>query len=395
MPSSHPMQNPLMYIWQHSEWPEFRFDKRFVKQRVQELLKAQAKLGSMAKALPEPLENHAMLDAMIQNAIKTSAIEGEFLNVESVRSSVARHLGLEQGALPKEQQREKALVAMLLAALEKPEKPISKNTLCQWQSQLFVEPPRLRPISIGKFRDDALGPMQVVSEIRTQGKTIVHFEAPPAKSLNSEINAFLRFYNNNNGGNSPYHPILKAALAHLYFITVHPFDDGNGRIARALTDRALARFEQSSIRFYSLSAAIEANKTGYYQILESTQNGKTPAQQKHGLDVTQWLEWFFDTLEQAIHSGVAGVERVLLKTWFWQQHAQTVLSSRQIKVLNRLLDSYGMEFQEGIASRHYQSIAGVSKATATRDLNDLQEKGCIVPTGAGGRSVRYQIPQNL
>lgn len=381
-------ENQLMYIWQHSQWPEFRFDKRLVKQGVQNLLKAQTRLGSMASALPEPLENHAMLDAMIQNAIKTSAIEGEFLNVESVRSSVARHLGLEQGALPEEQQREKALVAMLLAALDKPEKPISKKTLCQWQSQLFVEPPRLRPITIGKFRDDALGPMQVVSEMPRQGKTIMHFEAPPAKSLNREINAFLRFYNH---GELPYHPIVKAALAHLYFITVHPFDDGNGRIARALTDRALAQFEQSSIRFYSLSAAIEANKTSYYQILESTQNGNTPAQQKHSLDVTQWLEWFFDTLEQAIESGVTGVQRVLLKTSFWQQHAQTVLSSRQIKVLNRLLDSYGMEFQEGIAARHYQSITGVSKATATRDLNDLQQKDCLVPTGAGGRSVRYQL----
>jgi len=229
----------------------------------------------------------------------------------------------------------------------------------------------------------------VVSEQR--GKTTVHFKAPPAKQLAKELKAFYTAYNDSS---TEQYGIIRAAMVHLHFITIHPFDDGNGRVARVLTDRALAQCENTSFRFYSLSAAIESNKNGYYQILEETQNCRNKTQQHQPLDITEWLLWFLDTLGQAIEDGLLRVERVLLKARFWQRHAQTLLSARQLKVLNRLLDSYGIEFVDGLAARHYQAIGGVSKATATRDLADLVQKRCLQTLEAGGRSVRYKIHQD-
>lgn len=374
-----------MYIWQQQQWPHFSFNKKQIETRLSKVLKQHDRLMLLTTTLPQELEMQSRLDAMIQNAITTSAIEGEFLNEASVRSSVAKQLGIEQASLSKAQQREQSLVEMLLSVLEKTEKPLSKKQICQWQSLLFVEPPLLRKISIGDYRTDAKGPMQVVSESR--GKTLVHYEAPPAKALQKEMKAFFDFYNQQN----TIHPLIKAALSHLYFISLHPFDDGNGRLARALSDRSLASFEKNNIRFYSLSAAIETNKNAYYQMLESTQACQSKAQQTSPLDVSEWVLWFLEVLEQAITNGFIAVERTLLKARFWKKHAQTILSERQVKVINRLLDAYRNEFEQGIAARHYKSIANVSKATATRDLIDLQQKGCLQALDAGGRSMRYVI----
>lgn len=376
-----------MYLWEHVDWPNFNVDWAELELRLQEVLALQSKLVGKVETLSEGQHKQAQMDALLQSAIKTSAIEGENLNVESVRSSITRHLGLEQSAQESssESERESAVVNMLSSALDDLRQPITKETLCQWQSLLFVVPPLINKIHIGKFRDDALGVMQVISQ-RT-GKTTVHYEAPPAKIIDGEIRQFLRFYHQS----SSHHDVLKAALTHLYFISLHPFDDGNGRVARALTDRVLAQAENTSVRFYSLSAAIEKNKESYYQILEDTQNGRNKVQSTNPLNVTDWVKWFLDVLSQAIEAGILSVERVLIKAKFWQQHAQTPLTERQIKVLNRLLDSYGIEFQQGIAARHYKSIANVSKATATRDLAELQSKGCIQITQAGGRSARYLL----
>lgn len=378
-----------MYIWQHKSWPSFYADPTQLEPRLDVVLALQQRLLGRASDLTAGLDKDAELDALIQSAIKTSEIEGDCLDAESVRSSVARQLGLEQTGLPEPARHEASVVQMLVSAVRDLEKPLTCRLLCDWQTALFPEPPLLRELAIGKFRDENKGPMQVVSE--KSGKTSVHFEAPPAKNLNQELQAFLTFYNN---VLPVHHGIVRAAMAHLYFITLHPFDDGNGRVARALTDRALAQAENTGVRFYSLSAAIEKNKKGYYQILEDTQNCQAVGQENQPLDITQWLLWFLDTLVEAMEHGLLRIDRVLLKAIFWKTHAQTVLSERQVNVLNRLLDGYGLEFRDGLAARHYQSIADVSKATATRDVTDLLNKGCLKPIGAGGRSVRHVINQN-
>ncbi len=378
-----------MVIWRQQAWPLFQYDATLIDSHLAQVLALQKQLVASAGGLPAGLDKQAELDALVQSAIKTSEIEGESLNVGSVRSSVARQLGLEQAGLPSAARYEEAVVEMLVSAVSDLERPLTSKLLCQWQAALFPEPPLLSNVAIGSFRDDAEGPMQVVSQRR--GRTEVHFEAPPAKQLAKALKSFYTTYNNTS---SAQHGVIRAAIAHLHFITIHPFDDGNGRIARALTDRALAQCENSTIRFYSLSAAIEKNKNGYYQLLEETQNCRHKRQQHQPLDITDWVLWFLDTLGQAMGDGLLRVERVLLKALFWQRHAQTLLSERQLKVLNRLLDGYGLEFVDGLAARHYQAIGGGSKATATRDLADLVQKGCLQPLAAGGRSARYRIYQN-
>ena len=378
-----------MLIWQQQNWPQFQTDAKLIDSRLAQVLALQQQLVASTGGLPEGLDKQVELDTLVQSAIKTSEIEGESLNVGSVRSSVARQLGLEQAGLPSAARYEESVVEMLVSAVSDLEKPLTSKRLCQWQAALFPEPPLLRKIAIGSFRNDAEGPMQVVSERR--GRAEVHFEAPAAKKLAKELKYFYAAYNS---PSSAQHGVIKAAIAHLHFITIHPFDDGNGRVARALTDRALAQCENSSVRFYSLSAAIEKNKNSYYQILEETQNCRNKRQQHQPLDITDWVLWFLDTLEQAMGDGLLRIERVLLKARFWQRHAQTLLSERQLKVLNRLLDTYGLEFVDGLAARHYQAIGGGSKATATRDLADLVQKGCLQALAAGGRSARYQIYQD-
>jgi len=230
--------------------------------------------------------------------------------------------------------------------------------------------------------------MQVVSQ--KGRKEILHFEAPPRVQLEDELTHFTTWFNNKA---ATEHALIRAAITHLWLITLYSFDDGNGRVARALTDRALAQAEKTSICFYSLSAAIEMNRAAYYDMLENTQSGKTTTQMKtkNALDITDWVNWFLDVLAEAMQQGQLRIERVINKTRFWQIHSQTVLSERQINVLNRLLDNAGEEFNQGINASKYQSLAKVSKATATRDLTELLEKGCLKKLPSGGRSTRYEI----
>ena len=220
--------------------------------------------------------------------------------------------------------------------------------------------------------------MQVVSG--RMDRPTIHFEAPPRKNLEAELDRFLEWFNQPPAG---LDDLIRAGIAHLWLITLHPFDDGNGRLTRAVTDRALAKAERHSVRFYSLSAAIMARRNAYYEHLENTQKGS--------LDITTWLNWFLETLEESLQQALLRVDRVMEKSRFWQRHAMTPLSERQIKVLNRLLDSAGEEFEYGINARKYQSLAKVSKPTATRDLGDLVSKGCIVQLPGGGRSTRYAL----
>jgi len=367
-----------MYIWEQANWPNFTWQPEALQPRLDAVRQLQGKLLGKSETLPEEADHEAQMDALIQNAIRTSQIEGEELNVESVRSSVARRLGLIRAGMPDNSTPQtNALVGLLIDATQNYNEPLTQQRLCDWQTALFPEGPGLlADINIGTLRGE--DPMQVVSG-RVDRPTI-HFEAPPRAGLERELQGMLNWFSRPPAG---LDALFRAAIAHLWLITLHPFDDGNGRVTRAVTDMALAQAERQSIRFYSLSAAIMARRQEYYAQLEAAQKG--------GLDITPWLEWFLQVLEEAMQQALARFERVMLKSNFWQQHAQTALSERQIKVLNRLLDKAGEEFKEGINTSKYKALAKVSKPTATRDLADLLEKGCINKLSGGGRSTRYAI----
>lgn len=367
-----------MYIWQLENWPQFQWDDAVLKPKLDAVRLLQGRLLGRTDAVSSESDLEVEMDALIQNAIRTSEIEGEYLDVGSVRSSVARQLGLERaGMTGRATQQSESLVALLVEATHEPHKPLSVEQLCRWQSLLFPDGPGLfSNIKIGELRGQQA--MQVVSG--RVGRQQVHFEAPPRQRLEQELSVFIDWFT------SPPKDldlVVRAGVAHLWLVTLHPFDDGNGRVTRAVTDRALAQAEQQSVRFYSLSAAIMARRQEYYDYLEQAQKGD--------LNITSWLGWFLDTLLQALEQALDRVDKVLLKSRFWQKHATTVLNERQIKVLNRLLDTAGDEFENGINARKYQSLAKVSKATATRDLVDLSDKGCLQRLPGGGRSTRYVV----
>jgi Fic family protein len=365
-----------MYIWEQPDWPRFRWNHAALNAQLNAIRLLQGRLLGGAESVPEQTELE--MDALIQNAIRTSEIEGEHLDAGSVRSSVAKHLGLAQGGLTsKPTAKTESLVSLLLEATHRPDQPLSLQRLCRWQALLFPDGPGLlSDIRIGDLRGEQ--PMQVVSGRIDRPR--VHFEAPPRSQLEAELSTFLDWFNH---PPAELDPLLRAGLAHLWLITLHPFDDGNGRVARAVTDRALAQAERQSVRFYSLSAAIMTQRQAYYEHLEKTQKGT--------LEITEWLAWFLAVLEDAIQQALTRVAGVMTKTRFWQQHATTLLNERQIKVLNRLLDTAGEAFEQGINAAKYKSMAGVSKATATRDLTDLLEKGCLRQLPGGGRSTRYTL----
>ena len=374
-----------MYIWQAPNWTGFVYQSEVIKPKLENVLTKQKQLLGKVLNSPKGIDREAEMDALIQNALQTSEIEGEKLNIGSVRSSVAKHLGLEQAGQPTSTRQTECLITMLSDATSQLETPITQQQLCRWQAALFPDSPIIRKIVIGKLRGTT--PMQVVSQKGYQ--EIIHFQAPPQALLKEQLTHFIDWFNRKNN----VHSIIRAAIAHLWFITLHPFDDGNGRVARALTDRALAQAEQSSIRFYSLSAAIETNRAAYNDILENTQGCKTTVQinTNNPIDITEWISWFLDILAEAMQQGSLRIERVIYKTRFWQTHSQTILNARQIKVLNRLLDNEGEKFIQDINASKYQSLTKISKATATRDLTELVTKNCLKQLDGGGRSTRYNI----
>lgn len=366
-----------MFIWQQHDWPRFYWDDAALKPKLDAVRLLQGRLLGRTEAAPEHTDLDVEMDALIQNAIRTSEIEGEHLDVGSVRSSVARQLGLQRaGVTARTTPESESLVALLLQATHQSDNALTREQLCQWQSMLFPEPRPMTNIRVGTLRGDQ--PMQVVSGRLDRPK--VHFEAPPRDGLEAELDLFIEWFNTPPAG---LDPLLRAGITHLWLITLHPFDDGNGRVARAVTDRALAHAERRSVRFYSLSAAIMAQRKAYYDHLEQTQSGD--------LDVTRWLSWFLDTLEAALQQALLRLDRVLAKTRFWQKQAMTVLNERQVKVLNRLLDTAGEAFEHGLTASKYQSMTQVSKATATRDLAELLDKGCLRKLPGGGRSTRYVV----
>ncbi len=373
------MSGPL-WIWERPDWPAFRWESDVLAPLLRQCVEAQGQLLGMAGAADPLGQAEDALDTLLANIVTSSAIEGEELNVGSVRSSLARRLGIESEAITRTSARSEGLAELMLDATGHPERALDNARLMQWHRWLFAAQDDLLPlrIRVGGLRGEE--PMQVASG-RIDRPT-VHFEAPPRDGLELQVDAFLTWFAASRE-DATLDPLLRAGIAHFWFVTLHPFDDGNGRLTRALTDLALAQGQPQAIRFHAMSASILEDRAGYYRVLESSQ--------KADLDITAWLQWFLETLHKSLLQAMKRIDTVLAKARFWQQHRMDDLSAEQIKVLNRLLDGGERGFEQGISARQYQAVAKVSKATATRHLVELLEKGCLRRLPGSGRSVRYEI----
>ncbi|WP_416046763.1 Fic family protein [Cupriavidus basilensis] len=362
------------YIWQAGEWPSWHYDLAALARPMAEVSRAQGLLMGRLVDVGMALRDQASLAALTEDVVKTSEIEGEQLSVASVRSSIARRLGMDIGALTPVDRHVEGVVEMVLDATANCHASVTRERLFGWHAALFPTGySGLARIKVGGWRDDTSDPMQVVSG--PIGRQRVHFEAPPANHLEAETSQFLDWVND--ASNDP--PLLKAGLGHLWLVTLHPFDDGNGRIARAIGDLLLARADGSPQRFYSLSAQIQRERKAYYDILERTQ--------KRSMDVTEWLAWFLDTLHRALDQAQNTLDAVLIKTRFWQRWATMPLNERQVKLLSRLLDG----FEGKLTSSKWAAIAKCSTDTALRDITDLLAHGILRKSDAGGRSTSYEL----
>jgi Fic family protein len=365
------------WIWQNRRWPDLSWDDAALAGSLAQARLAQGRVLGAAGILDPTLTTEAVAAVLIGEGLATSAIEGERLDVEAVRSSVARHLGLPAAGRSTPQRSVDGLVEVLLDATRGHRAPLTLERLCRWQAALFpTGQSGLRRIRAGTLRGP--DPMRVVSQ--RGGREHVHFLAPPRDRLERELRRLLSWFADPPSG---LDGLVRSGLAHLWFLTLHPFEDGNGRIARALTDMALAQDERRPERFFSLSTRIERERASYYDILERTQRG--------GLDVTPWLSWFLAQIAAACETAETTVSRVLTKARFWLRFQGASLNDRQRKVLNRLLDAGPGGFEGGITTRKYSGLARVSRATAYRELADLVEQGCLEPAGGGGRSHAYEI----
>lgn len=370
---------PNCWIWQRADWPQFRWNEEQVRPLLREVHTNLGMLLGRAGNLDGSLDATVALDTLLQNIITSSAIEGEGLNAASVRSSLARRLGVAlEDTLTASSARTEGLAELMMDAVQNTGVPLSLERLLKWHRWLFPDDePRLVSLRVGQLRGDE--PMQVVSGRIDKPK--VHFEAPPRALLDEQLLQFIVWFNQSK--NTALDPVLRAAITHFWFITLHPFDDGNGRIARALTDLALAQADAQSIRLYAVSAAILERRSDYYRILEKSQ--------KADVDITEWVQWFLNTLSSTLQMALSAIERILQKSRFWQRFQGEDFAAEQRKMLNRLLDGGERGFEGGISAAQYQTVTKVSKATATRHLSDLLSKGCLQKLPGGGRSTRYQI----
>jgi Fic family protein len=363
------------YIHELSDWPDFRWHHEALAARLAEIRHRQGRLLGRMEGLGFPLQKEAELETLTLEAIKSSEIEGERLDAEQVRSSIARRLGIETAGTVATERDVEGVVEMMLDATQNFITPLSDERLFAWQSALFpTGRSGMRKIIVGAWRNDARGPMQVVSG--PVGKQKAHYEAPAAPRLEKEMAAFLAWAND---ATDKTDRVLRAALAHLWFVTIHPFDDGNGRIARAIADWALARSENSPQRFYSMSAQIRQERNDYYDILERTQKGT--------LDVTPWMEWFLACLGRAFESTEVTLAAVLRKARFWEKYARIPVNDRQRDVINRLLD----DFTGKLTTTKWAKLEKCSHDTALRDIQALIEFGLLKKDPVGGRSTSYSL----
>jgi Fic family protein len=364
----------VTYIHQRKDWPRFRWGEQRLLHQLAAVRHRQGRLVGHMQGLGFSLRTEAVLETLTQDVLKSSEIEGELLDREQVRSSIARRLGIDIGALTPADRNVEGVVEMMLDATQSYGKPLTVERLFGWHAALFpTGRSGMSRIRVGSWRNDKSGPMQVVSG--SVGRERVHYQAPAAGKVAREMRAFLKWFN----GNIDIDPVLRAAIAHLWFVTIHPFDDGNGRIARAIADMALARSEQSPQRFYSMSAQIRLERRAYYDTLEATQKGD--------LDVTAWLEWFLACLDRAIGRAEGVLANVLAKSRFWLAHATATFNNRQRDMVNRLLEG----FEGKLTSSKWAKIEKCSQDTALRDIEDLIERGVLVKDAAGGRSTSYSL----
>ena len=368
------MQRMKIYIYQQDDWPSFKWNSDEFVGLFSKARNLQGRLFGKMESLGFDLRNEAFLDTLTLDVLKSSEIEGEFLNPDQVRSSIARKLGMEIAGSVESDRNVDGVVEMMLDATQNFFKPLTKERLFDWHAALFpTGRSGMSKITVADWRKDTSGPMQVVSG--AMGKEKLHFQAPNSSRVDNEMNIFLEWFNNDIETDL----VLKAAIAHLWFVTIHPFDDGNGRIARALTDMLLAQSDESTQRFYSMSAQIRLERKQYYEILEKTQKGF--------LDITEWIKWFLNCLINSLKSTDIVLNRVLFKAEFWKKHSETEINERQKKLLNKILDG----FEGKLTSSKWAKIAKCSKDTAIRDINDLISKNILKKEEAGGRSTSYEL----
>ena len=361
------------YIYDLPDWPRFRWNQDAISPRLAAVRHKQDRLIGRMQALGFPLRKEAELRTLTLEVLKSSEIEGEILDKEQVRSSVARRLGVDIGALTPEDRKVEGVVEMVLDATRNYDKPLTRERLFAWHASLFPTGyTGMRKIKVGAWRD---APMEVVSG--PIGHERVHFEGPPANRIEREMTAFLDWFNGDDGTDL----VLRACIAHLWFVTIHPFEDGNGRIARAIADMMLARSEQSPQRFYSMSAQMRQERDAYYGGLEETQKGT--------LDITERLDWFLGCLDRSFDEAERTLAAVFRKARFWGSHAGAPFNERQSLMLNKLLD--GIEGK--LTSSKWAKMAKCSQDTALRDIVDLVDRGILAKDPAGGRSTSYSLSQ--
>jgi Fic family protein len=362
------------YIHDLHDWPRFRWNHEAVAAPLAAARHKQGRLIGQMEALGFTVKEEAVLRTLTEDVVKTSEIEGEKLDADQVRSSLARRLGMDIGGLTAADRNVEGVVEMMLDASRHYDQPLTESRLFAWHAALFpTGRSGMNRIEVGAWRDDRAAPMQVVSG--PVGRERVHFEAPPAARLAEDMRRFLDWFN----GDTTTESVLKAAQAHLWFVTIHPFDDGNGRIARAIADMTLARSEESPQRFYSMSAQIRQERSDYYRILERTQQGT--------MDVTPWVEWFLGCLTRAIEGAHVTLAGVMAKARFWEKLRDVPLNERQRLVINRLLDG----FEGNLTTSKWAALARSSQDTALRDIQQLVEHGVLVRNPAGGRSTSYSL----
>ncbi|MBA3708684.1 MAG: Fic family protein, partial [Planctomycetes bacterium] len=364
----------MTYVHELPEWPNLVWSLPALAQPLAAVRHKQGRHLGRMEALGFDLRSEANLAALTDEAVRTSAIEGERLNADEVRSSIARRLGLDTAGLPAPSRAVEGVVEMMLDATRQFDQPLTAERLFGWQAALFpTGRSGMYRITVGAWREPAAGPMQIISG--PMGRERIHFQAPGADRLDGEMRRFLDWFN----GTADLDPVLKAAVAHFWFVTIHPFDDGNGRIARAIADMALARGDGTAERFYSMSARIEAERKDYYLQLESAQRGST--------DITSWIAWFLSCLERAIAASDGLLAGVLRKAHLWQALNTKPVNERQRLVINRMLG----DWQGFLTTSKYSKLAKCSADTAQRDIKELLERGALVQNEAGGRSTSYQL----